>query len=71
MAVTVTGVDNRGNREHPYGFVYFSDSNRLVFGDTVSGIGSYGLNTSNWGALPRNPYYEIAEKAIRNHLNGG
>lgn len=65
---TVVGVDNRGNTEHPYGFVYFSDGNRLLFGDTVSGHGPYGLSKSNWGALPRSPYFEIAEYAIRDHL---
>lgn len=62
---TVTGVDNRGNREHPFGYVYFSDGNRLMFGDTVNGVSEYGLSTSNWGELPRKPYFEIAETAIR------
>jgi len=65
---TVTGVDNRGNTEHPYGYVYFSDGNRLMFGDTVNGVGEYGLNVSNWGSLPRKPYFEIAETAIREAL---
>jgi hypothetical protein len=65
---TVTGVDNRGNTEHPFGYVYFSDGNRLMFGDTVTGVGPYGLNTSNWGALPRKPYFEIAETSISEAL---
>lgn len=65
---TVTGVDNRGNSEHPYGYVYFSDGNRLMFGDTVNGVGKYGINESNWGSVPREPYYALAETAIAENL---
>lgn len=69
IAPTVTGVDNRGDAQHPFGYVYFSDGNRLMFGDMVSGVGKYGINVSNWGSLPRNPYFGLAEIAIRETIN--
>lgn len=68
MKVKVTDVDNRGDREHPYGYVYFSDSNRVLFGDGARGYGPYGITSSNWGEVSQSPYFEIAETAIREHL---
>lgn len=68
--ITVEGVDNRGDATAPFGYVYFSDGNRVLFGDTVNGVGKYGLNSSNWGEVPRDPYYTIAEKAIDELLGG-
>lgn len=69
MKIKVTDVDNRGDREHPYGYVYFTDSNRVLFGDTANGYGPYGIASSNWGEVSQSPYFEIAETAIREHLS--
>lgn len=69
MVVRVTDVDNRGNAEHPYGYVYFSDSNRVLFGGVDDGYGPYGIKVTNWGDVPETPYFEIAETAIREHLS--
>lgn len=59
----VTGVDNRGTDDFPYGFVYFSDHNRLAFGDVRDGIGAFGLFESNWGPVGI-PYYRLAIDAL-------
>lgn len=63
----VRAVDNRGEENVPYGYVYFTDGNRLGFGDLRNGEGSFGLFESNWG--PVGPaYYIAANDALKTAL---
>lgn len=67
MRVKVHRIDNRGTADVPFGFVYFTDGNRLGFGAIQPGedrgFGPYGLFASNWGDVPR-PHYVAANKAL-------
>lgn len=62
-AIKVTGIDNRGDATVPFGYVYFSDGNRLGFGNTRDGKGTYGLFAGNWGDVPQS-HYDAADKAL-------
>ena len=64
-AVTVTEIDNRGDENFPFGYVYFSDSNRLGFGDVADGIGPFGLFESNWGPVGLASYTLATEELTK------
>jgi hypothetical protein len=44
-ALKVTGVDNRGDDKHPFGYIYFSDGSRIGWAPGARGnvTGPYGL----------------------------
>lgn len=44
----VTLVDNRGNAECPFGYVYFSDATRVAFADFRSSDGALEF-APGWG----------------------
>lgn len=60
----VKDIDNRGEANVPFGYVYFTDGNRLGFGDTRNGRTRYGLFESNWGPVG-DVYYVAAYRALR------
>lgn len=53
--LTVTGTDNRGTDEVPYGFVYFSDGKRVVYSgtDVHEGTGGWEPVTEEHRELAR------------------
>ena len=61
--------DNRGDSQHPHGFVYFqynehSDAIRVGYAPGTDGVGPYGLFPSNWGQ-PTPAHYKLAEDYLR------
>ena len=49
-----TGADNRGDDEHPFGFVYFSDNMRVIYTSTKHGDGiryTIGEGSGGWGEI--------------------
>jgi len=63
----VKDIDNRGEENVPFGYVYFTDGNRLGFGDMRDGRTRFGLFESNWGPVGR-AYYVAAFEALRKVL---
>lgn len=61
----VEGVDNRGDENVPYGYVYFSDGVRVGFGDTRDGMGAFGLfgGQAGW-PVPKTTHFTLATKAL-------
>lgn len=45
----VTEIDNRGNDDVPFGYVYFNDDSRVGYADTPETRKHYGLFPSNHG----------------------
>jgi hypothetical protein len=64
---TVREIDNRGEDKVPFGYVYFTDGNRLGFGDMRDGKTRFGLFESNWGPVG-DAYYISAYRALRKVL---
>lgn len=64
-APTVEGVDNRGDAEVPYGYVYFSDGVRVGFGDTRDGMGAFGLFGGQPGwERPKTVHFTLATQEL-------
>jgi len=63
----VKDIDNRGEVGVPFGYVYFTDGNRLGFGNMRDGKTRFGLFESNWGPVG-DSYYVAAYRALRKAL---
>lgn len=48
MSLAVTGHDNRGTEDVPYGFVYFNDDRRVAY---TSEHGVVERATGGWGVV--------------------
>lgn len=67
--VSVTGADNRGTPDVPYGFVYFTDGARLGFGDARDGLGKFGLFEAGHGWPSVAPiHYVLASEKLSAEL---
>lgn len=60
----VESIDNRGDNEVPYGFVYFSDNARVVYAYTPGGE-THGAHkeSGGWGPVT-DTHVRLANKAL-------
>lgn len=62
--IKVTGIDNRGTKDCPFGFVYFNDDDSVRVGFSAK----HGMFQANWGLCTRR-HFALAEIALRDaHL---
>lgn len=65
---TVESHDNRGTEEHPFGYVYFVDGNRLGYAPGSRGTtGEFGLFEGSWGRVGPG-YFASAEEYLKKAL---
>lgn len=58
----VIGIDHRGSKRVPFGFVMFSDDTRVVFSTKEGERGT--LAPSNWGDVTQE-HFNLAMKALK------
>lgn len=51
MNVKAVEHDNRGDVEHPYGFVYFDDGRRVVYAKGLGEFEGVSSGTGGWQAV--------------------
>jgi hypothetical protein len=72
-SVKAVDYDNRGTREHPFGYVYFNDGTRLGFAPSAKVrdphplAGKFNLFITNWGGLTGS-HFKAAEKLLETKL---